>query len=439
MSEHAPVVVKPADHEAFKLPASLSALGLPLCVGGAIALVVGLGLGYSGVGAKFGMSAYLTAFMYCFTIAMGSLFFVLIQHLVRAGWSVVVRRVAELMMVMVVPLAFLFLPILVTLIAGDGTLYRWDSSTYWSDAHIADTVVDNKVGYLNQGFFAIRAVFYFAVWCFLAYYFFKKSTTQDETGEKAATDQMQWWSGPATMAFSLTLSFAAFDWVMSLAPMWFSTMFGVYVFAGSILSAHCAIAAGTYLLQSKGALKDEVTVEHYHDLGKLIFGFVFFWTYISFSQYMLIWYANIPEETEWFFVRQSETWVTVAFVLIGLHWLVPFLGTMSIHVRRKPFLVFFWSIYILVMHYVDVYWMIMPEAYSGIHGVDHATAGGAVGILSSLLCVAGMSALLLGVILKLAPTDPQALYFAGDSCFFPPNRLRARKPGSNTPLEPPKR
>ncbi|MGB7345867.1 MAG: hypothetical protein WBD20_16745 [Pirellulaceae bacterium] len=402
MSEHAPVVVKPADDPAFKLPASLSSLGLPLCVGGAIALVVGLGLGYSSIGPKFGMSAYLTAFMYCFTITMGSLFFVLIQHLCRAGWSVVVRRVAELMMVMVIPLAFLFLPIVATLFAGEGTLYRWDSASFWEKAHIAENVVNNKTGYLSQGFFAIRAVVYFAIWGFLAYYFFKKSTEQDETGEAAATSQMQLWSAPAVLLFSLTLTFAAFDWVMSLAPMWFSTMFGVYIFAGSILSAHCAIAAGTYLLQSKGALKDEVTVEHYHDLGKLIFGFVFFWTYISFSQYMLIWYGNMPEETEWFYVRQQETWVTISFVLILFHWLLPFLGTMSRHVRRKPVLVFGWSVYILIMHYFDVYWMIMPEAYSGIHGDAYATAGGVMGVLSSFLCVVGMAALLLGVIFKLA-------------------------------------
>ena len=354
MSEHAPVVVKPADHEAFQLPSSLSALGLPLCVGGAVALFAGLGLGFSSVSAKFGMSAYLTAFMYCLTIAMGSLFFVLIQHLTRAGWSVVVRRIAELMMVMVVPLAILFLPILVTLFAGDGTLYRWDSSTFWGDAHIGQSVIDAKTSYLSQGFFAIRAVFYFALWGFLAYYYFKKSTDQDQTGEKAATDQMQWWSGPAVMLFALSLSAAAFDWVMSLAPMWFSTMFGVYIFAGSILSAHCAIAVGVYLLQSKGALKDEVTVEHYHDLGKLIFGFIFFWTYISFSQFLLIWYGNIPEETEWFYVRQQETWIVISFILIGFHWLLPFVGLMSVHIRRKPFLVFCWACYILVMHFLDI-------------------------------------------------------------------------------------
>ena len=205
---------------------------------------------------------------------------------------------------------------------------------------------------------------------------------------------MQFWSGPAVILFAGTSTLAAFDWVMSLSPMWFSTMFGVYMFAGGILSAHCAIAAGCYILQRHGALRDEVTVEHYHDLGKYIFGFIFFWTYIAFSQYMLIWYGNIPEETEWFFHRQEGAWGTLSLALIFLHWMLPFAGTMSRHVRRNPTLVFGWSLYILVMHFVDVYWMIMPEAKSGV--------GEFGGVIASLLCVLGMVALLLGLMLRLA-------------------------------------
>ena len=401
MSEHAPAVVKPADDPAFKLPESFRSLVLPLCAGGGLVLAAGFFLGFT-EGRKFALSAYLTAFIYCLTIALGSLFFVLIQHLCRAGWSVVVRRIAELMMVMVIPLGVLFIPILLSLAFGDGTLYRWDKEGFDSAAHLDSDMWGRKTAYLNTGFFWARALLYFSVWCGLAYYFFKGSTTQDETGEKAITDRMQWWSGPAVMAFALTMSFAAFDWVMSLAPMWFSTMFGVYLFAGSILSAHCAIAAATFLLQKKGALKDEVTVEHYHDLGKLIFGFIFFWTYISFSQFLLIWYGNIPEETEWFFIRQSGTWGVVALILIFFHWMLPFLGTMSVHVRRRPHLVFMWACYILVLHFFDVYWMIMPEAYEGIPGSEHATAGHLIGVISSVLCVVGMAGLMIGLVLKVA-------------------------------------
>ena len=243
---------------------------------------------------------------------------------------------------------------------------------------------------------------YFAIWAVIAVYFYRGSVAQDETGEKAVTDRLQWWSGPSVVLFSLTTTLAAFDWIMSLAPMWFSTMFGVYLFAGSFLSAHCAITVGAYLLQRGGAMRDEVTVEHYHDLGKLIFGFIFFWTYIGFSQFMLIWYANIPEETEWFYFRQEEIWVWVSLSLVFFHWMLPFAGTMSVHVRRRPGLMFFWAAYLLIMHYVDMYWMIMPQAREIAADAAPATMGGAAGIAASLLCVVGMSMLLIGLMLRVA-------------------------------------
>jgi hypothetical protein len=184
--------------------------------------------------------------------------------------------------------------------------------------------------------------------------------------------------------------------MMSLAPMWFSTMFGVYIFTGGILAAHCAIAAFSYVLQRAGAIRDEVTIEHYHDLGKLIFGFVCFWGYIAFSQYMLIWYGNIPEETHWFYTRQLGPWAAVSLSLIFLHWGVPFFGTMSRHVRRRPGLVFFWSIFILVIHFIDIYWIVMPEAGPEVG------LGGAGGVASSVLCGLGMLALMLGLMLTVA-------------------------------------
>ena len=397
MSEHSAPAPKSVDDPAFMLPASLAALRIPLCVGGLIVMLLGwyLANDIGSDGGNFGMSVYLTAAVYCMTIVLGCLFFVLIQHLVRAGWSIVVRRIAELVMVMVIPMGILFIPIIASLWTGDGILYRWDDAGYAAEHGLPQAVWAEKLRWLNQEWFTVRTIGYFAVWTMLALFFFKNSVRQDQTGEKAITDKMQYWSGPAVMLFSATTTFAAFDWVMSLAPMWFSTMFGVYLFAGSILGAHCLLAVVSYVLQKKGAMRDEVTVEHYHDLGKLIFGFVFFWTYISFSQYLLIWYGNIPEETEWFYVRQLGTWGGVALVLIFFHWMLPFAGTMSRHVRRKPGLVCAWGAYLLVMHYLDVYFMIMPSAEQG-------NAGGTMGVVASVLCVVGMVSLLTGLCLGLA-------------------------------------
>lgn len=403
MSEHAAPVVKPADDPAFQLPSSLGGFRLPLLVGGLILLLVGMGLAFASAEEtmpRFGYSAYLAAYLYVLTIVLGCLFFVLIQHLVRAGWSVVVRRLAEFVMIMVVPMAVLFLPILFSLFF-EGRLYVWTDPGFAEEHGISKAVWENKRDYLNAGFFSIRAVVYFIVWVALAVYYWRGSVRQDETGERAATDRMQYWAGPAVMLFALSLTFAAFDWGMSLAPMWFSTMFGVYIFAGGILSAHCVITLATFVLQRNGAIKDEVTVEHYHDLGKYIFGFVVFWTYIAFSQYLLIWYANIPEETEWFYTRQLGPYAWLSVALIGLHWFLPFAGTMSRYVRRRPGLMAFWAGYLLVMHFIDIYWIVMPEARTLEHGII-PTMGGALGLIASVLCVVGMAGLVAGLVLQVA-------------------------------------
>ena len=392
MGHHQAVERKPADDPAFALPQSMSKLTLPLLAGGLVALVVGVIIGCTSVDTRFGMSAYLTALMYCTTLAIGSLFFVLVQHLTRAGWSVVVRRVAELVMVMIVPLAILFIPIMVA--AYQGTLYSW-SMEGWAEGHgVPAAIWAEKERYLSPGWFTLRSLIYLAAWCGLAIWYYRNSQRQDETGEITLTEKMQARSGPAIILFAFCTSFAAFDWVMSLAPMWFSTMFGVYLFTGSILSAHCVLALGSFLLQRAGALRDEVTVEHYHDLGKLIFGFICFWGYIAFSQYMLIWYGNIPEETHWFYTRTGGIWSTLGIVLMIFHWGVPFAGTMSRHVRRRPWLVASWAAYILVVHFIDLYWIIMPEAGSG--------AGSTAGVIASVLCLVGMLAMMLGGVFRLA-------------------------------------
>ncbi|OYP31597.1 hypothetical protein [Rhodopirellula sp. MGV] len=403
MSEHAAPKFKPADDPTFSLPSSLASLQLPLLGGGLVALIVGVGMAFAAESEsmpRFGFSTYLTAYMYVLTLALGSLFFVLIQHLVRAGWSVVVRRIAECFMILILPLAILFLPILFSLFF-EGRLFVWTDPNFASAHGLDAKMWATKTSFLNAPFFIARSVLYFLIWGGLAVYYWRGSTTQDETGERAATDRMQYWAGPAVMLFALTTSFAAFDWGMSLAPMWFSTMFGVYIFAGAILSAHCLITVVSYVLQRHGAMKDEITVEHYHDLGKYIFGFIVFWTYIGFSQYLLIWYGNMPEETEWFFARQRGVFGGLSIALILLHWLVPFLGTMSRHIRRRPGLMAMWACYILVMHAIDIYWIVMPEARHLVHE-NIPNLGGALGLIASILSIVGMTALFVGLGLRVA-------------------------------------
>jgi len=303
---------------------------------------------------------YLFAFSVCLTISLGSLFFVLVQHLTKAGWSASVRRIAEILSLGTVPLAVLFLPILLSVLMGSHALFEWNDP----EAVEHSSLLAGKSGYLNAGFFAMRAVVYFAVWILLTRLFVGTSLRQDVIGSPDLTSQMEGWSAPGTLAFSLTSSFAAIDWLMSLAPEWFSTIFGVYIFAGSLVSCFATMSLMVLWLKSRGFMAKAVTVEHQHDLGKLLFAFTCFWAYIAFSQYFLIWYANIPEETVWYKWRLTPAWAPVSVFLAVGHFVLPFVFFMSRHIKRNSYLLAFWAIWILTMHCVDLYWVIMPQLSS---------------------------------------------------------------------------
>jgi len=237
-------------------------------------------------------------------------------------------------------LAVLFLPIFVPLLLEKSSLYVWADPSVVAD----DEALHQKVAYyLNPGFFAVRAVLYFVVWIGLARFFLRRSITQDESGDPALTQRMERGSPAALLLFALTVTFASFDWLMSLEPKWFSTIFGVYYFSGAAVGFLAAIILLVMLLQATGRLTSSVTVEHYHDLGKLLFGFVVFWGYIAFSQYMLIWYANIPEESVWYLARQQGSWKWVSLVLLFGHLLIPFFGLLPREAKRRKLSLGFWA------------------------------------------------------------------------------------------------
>jgi len=255
--------------------------------------VIGLaGLGYTALGffneadKADALMSYLVAYFYGVTVLAGCMFFATLQHVVGARWSTTLRRIAENVGAVTPILAVLFLPLL----WGMSTLYSWANG----QPQPADVMA--KSGYLNPQFFIIRAVVYLAVWAAVGTWFHRQSVAQDKSGDPQITKSMRTASTIAVILYGLTISFAGFDWVMSLDPTWASTMFGVYAFAGSMISALCTIGLAAHLLQRAGYLKGVITVENYHDLGKLQFGFIVFWAYIAFSQFMLIWYANLPED-----------------------------------------------------------------------------------------------------------------------------------------------
>ena len=255
--------------------------------------------------------AYLTAFTFWMTVALGGLFFVMLHHLVNATWSIVLRRIAENIMSMIPFLAIFVIPILF----GVGNLYHWSHTDILAENH----VLQGKAAYLNTPFFIIRTVFYFAVWIFLTRALYKLSIAQDKEYDENRTMRLHRISAPGMVAFAFTFTFASFDWLMSLNASWYSTAFGVYIYSGSVLSCLAFLTLTVIYLQRRGYLKDIITLEHYHDLGKLLFTFVVFWAYIAFAQYFLIWYGNIPEETQWYHARWGGPWSVISMLLVFGH------------------------------------------------------------------------------------------------------------------------
>ena len=348
--------------------------------------------------------AYLTNFCFFASIALGALFFVTAQHLTRAGWSVTVRRIAEILAVCIFPLLILFLPILLPVIFGYSGVYVWNDAG-WSarySGHVLSGFEKLKGAYLSGGFFGVRTIIYFAIWGVMAWFFFSRSLAQDKTGEKKLTLKMQAFSAPMMILFAASLAFAAFDWEMSLEPMWFSTMFPVYFFAGAMMSACATIALVGLLLQRSGRVTDEITVDHYHDLAKLMFAFVVFWGYIAFSQFMLIWYANIPEETFWFKYRfNNSSWLMIT-ILLGIgHLIIPLLGLMARTVRRSKKFLLFATVYLLAMHWIDHYWLVMPQL--GFAGRETTTYAFPV---VELLCLLGLGGLFVSMFCFIAADRP---------------------------------
>ena len=355
MSAHAPE--KPTD---IDVPADSIWAKLPM-IGGVVA-VVGLGavLGSAMGGSKDrAMFAYLFGFEFWLSIALGALGWVLVDHTVRAAWSVSVKRISETKMATLPVFALLAIPIFTI---GMHSLYPW--------THETDAVLERKRWFLSEPFFYGRAVIYLLIWSGLSYTFYSWSTKRDsmtDDAAKAAITRKMWGlAAPGILVWALTMSFAAIDWVMSLQPHWYSTIFGVYFFAGAFLASFSLTALVAMGLQNSGALKKAVTTEHYHDLGKFMFGFTVFWAYIAFSQFMLIWYANIPEETEFYIVRLQGGWQYISYALPVLHFAVPFFYLLSRHIKRSRMALAAGAIWMLVMHAVDLYWIILPNF--GTHG-----------------------------------------------------------------------
>lgn len=331
-------------------------------------MTIGIIVGLLGLGSSFALGAsrgdhlaamlhsYLVAFAYFLAIALGALFFVTSQFLFRAGWSVLIRRVAEIIAATLPVFALLSLVIIIPTAMGNHHLYEWVDH----ELVARDPLLQHKEPYLNTPFFLIRMAVYFVFWGFLSWFFLGNSTRQDETGDWKLTRRMEILSAPGTLLYALTITFAAVDFLMALMPHWFSTIIGVYYFAASFGSGMAFLILAVRYLQSTGRLKT-VNEEHFQDMGKLMFAFIVFWAYIAFSQYMLIWYANMPEGTQFYEVRQEGAWVSWSVGLLLIHFVIPFLGVMSRHVKRNRTGLLFWASWMLFAHWWDMIYLVKPS------------------------------------------------------------------------------
>jgi hypothetical protein len=386
---------------AWKFAAGVALVGLAIA-----------GYGYKVDPGRFAFS-YLFGYFVALSLALGSLFFVLVQYVTKAAWGVTSRRVAELFMrpmglvfpILVIPLVLLLPQLFPWMGAKHEIAVAKDTSAEHAaapGAHEAlpasieqqrglpsrepaamrdpplanvkrmeaaeegaeQKLVVHKRPFLNKFFVIGRLIAFLAIWTWLTDRYFRWSTEQDKTKALENTAAAQRFAPAGLILFSLTITFFAFDWLLSLNATWYSTIFGVYVFAQMALFQMASLILATMLLRRSGLLGDAVNVEHYHDMGKMLFGWIAFWSYIAFAQFFLTWYSNIPDELSWFHARWGDnggTWKNVTLSLVALHFFVPFWFLMSRNIKRRLPLLALGAASMVVMHVVEVYWVVMPN------------------------------------------------------------------------------
>jgi hypothetical protein len=312
--------------------------------------------------------SFLPVYMWMLSVTLGSLALAMVHQVSGGAWGVVIRRILGAASRTLPLLTILFVPIAL----GMHALYPWADA-----AHVADDpVLQWKRPYLNVPFFLVRAAFYFVTWNAIAFFLNKWSVEQDATGDPAVPRRMQLLSAGGLLAYGLTITFAAFDWLMSLEPHWFSTIYGVLVMGGHALAAMAFSIVVLAWLVRRRPFNELITADHFHDLGNLMMGFTMLWAYFAFSQYLIIWSANIPEETEWYLHRTGYGWHYIALMLVLFHFAVPFFILLHRAIKRNAALVSKVAALVLVMRLVDVYWLSAPAfAHGGephVHWLDIA-------------------------------------------------------------------
>jgi len=308
------------------------------------------------------LRSYLVGYLFWIAIALGSLALVMLHHMVGGNWGYVIRRQLEAATGTLPLMAVLSLPLL----GGVHQLYPWSHP-----GHISAS----KALYLNVPFFAARTAVYFGVWIGLAFLLNRLSLEQDRTGEPAIVRRLQVLSGPGLLVYGLTVSFASVDWVMSLEPHWFSTIYGVLFMVGQALTTLAFAVTALMLLSRREPLAEVLTPGHFHDLGNLMLAFVMLWAYVAVSQFLIIWSANLPEEIPWYLARLEGGWGGIALLLVLFHFAVPFLLLLVRRVKRRMRVIAALAVAMMAMRLVDLFWIVAPAFHPGrlrVHWLDLA-------------------------------------------------------------------
>lgn len=331
-----------------ELPSKVQTIGLVLLLVGLVIVI----LGYIINPARSAQNNII-GFSFLISIGVGSLFFVAIEYLAGAVWSTPFRRVGEFLSSLIVVLPLLAIPLMLNI----------NNVFHWTHPEPVDKILVGKAPYLNVPFFIVRVVVFWLIWLVFYYFITKNSRRQDRTKDQFITTANVKLSAIFMPLFALTITFTAIDWLMSLAPHWFSTIFGVYYFSGTVLTALAASTIFIVLLNERGYLVKGISADSYYNLGALLFAFTNFWAYIAFSQFLLIWYANLPEETLWFLDRWNGNWKFFSIGLILVHFLIPYFGLLSQPSKSNPKRLVVMAGVLLFAHYYDLFWLVMPNFY----------------------------------------------------------------------------
>ncbi|MCZ6818084.1 MAG: hypothetical protein O7G31_01150 [Calditrichaeota bacterium] len=344
------------------------------------ALIIGvLGLALAGAGAFVSpqqfFRSYLFGYLFWIGLALGSLVILGLHHLVSGGWGFVIQRILEAASRTIPVLAVLFLPIFF----GMSDLYIWARP----DVVAADEILQHKSAYLNIPFFWIRAAGYFAVWSGFIYFLNKWSVEQDRTGDASLSDRLERIGGPSILFYVITMTLASTDWVMSLDPHWFSTIFGfIFVIGQVVLTMAFAALVLSKLAQYK-PISDVIERKHFHDLGNLMLAFISLWAYVNVSQFLIIWSGNLPEEIPWYIHRMQGGWGILSVFVVVFHFLVPFVLLLMRRNKRRANVLAKIAVGVILVRFFDLYWIIAPNFYPHgihVHWLDVVTPIGLGGI-----------------------------------------------------------